>query len=178
MLKPKEYLDAGLRVAPIRKGDAHPPFNEWQKRQFKASDFKQHHGIALVLGQPENNPIVDVDLDIPETVQLADTILPNTGCVFGRFSNPNSHRLYRTKGPTKKWKHPKVGCLVELRSAGALTNAPPTIHADSGEEKEWARCLPKQIQAVGYDELVTHINTLASCALLARLWPQTQGIRP
>lgn len=175
MLKPKEYIDAGLRIAPIKKGEAHPPFNDWQKRIFKASDFKQHHGIAIVLGQPESNPIIDVDLDMPESVQLASTILPDTGCIFGRFSNPQSHYLYRVKGTSRKWKQNKIGSIAELLSSGHVAVAPPSVHS-SGEHKEWHKCEPKQIQTIGYDELIDRINTLASCALLARLWP-TQGMR-
>ena len=176
MLTPREYLDNGFKIAPVRKGEQYPPFENWTNREFKASEFKSHHGIAIVCGRPENNPIVDIDLDIPEAVRLAPLLLPNTGCIFGRLTNPKSHYLYRANGPTKKWKQNKIGCIAEIRGLKAITVAPPSPHHKTGEDREWDICLPKQIQVIGYDELVDKINTLASCAMLASLWP-TAGMR-
>ena len=175
MLTPREYLNAGFKIAPVRKGEMNPPFKDWVNKEFKASDFKSHHGIAIVLGRPENNPIVDVDLDIPEAVRLAPVILPNTGCIYGRLTNPKSHYLYRAKGDTKKWKQNGIGCIAEIRSLKAVSVAPPSLHT-TGEQREWDVCNPKQIQTIGYAELESKINLLASCAMLAHLWP-TAGMR-
>ena len=176
MLTPAEYIKAGFRVAPIKKGGAHPPFDNWQNREFKVRDFKQGHSIAIVCGKPDRNPVVDVDLDHELAIRLASAVLPNTGCVFGRLSAPSSHRLYRSKGATHKWHVNGIGMLVELRSKGATTLVPPSVHSDSGEERAWEECKPAQMQAVSYKELKKACNVLASAALLAHHWP-TRGMR-
>lgn len=176
MLTPSEYIKAGIRIAPLKKAGVHPPFDNWSEREFKAGDFKSHHDIAIVCGRPDRNPVIDIDLDHELTIRLASAILPKTGCIFGRLTAPRSHWLYKSSGPTKKWKVNGIGMLVELRSVGGVTVCPPTEHAKTGEIREWDECKPEHIQTVGYDELTSRLNVLATAALLAHCWP-TQGMR-
>ena len=43
--------------------------------------------------------LIDVDLDHPLAVELADEFLPPTASVFGRVGKPRSHRLYVVTEP-------------------------------------------------------------------------------
>jgi hypothetical protein len=56
-----------------------------------------HQNIGVLLGKP-SAWLVDVDLDCPEALVVAESLLPDTGCIFGRRSgNPDSHHLFVSK---------------------------------------------------------------------------------
>jgi hypothetical protein len=98
--------------------------------------------VGVVLG----NGLVDIDLDCPEAIALADKYLLPTNSVFGRVSKPRSHRLYQcdTVAPTRTFRDPITGdMIVELRGdmkdgrPGMQTVMPGAIHVKSGEWIEW-----------------------------------------
>ncbi len=100
--------------------------------------------IGVLLGEP-SRWLVDVDLDHPLAVEMADEYLPATESVFGRAGKLRSHRLYYVTAPVDTQQHrlPKAKSesgkgkmIVELRSTGAQTVFPPSIH-DTGERIEW-----------------------------------------
>jgi hypothetical protein len=88
--------DRGWKVIPLV--DKRPICSNYVGRKYNASQFRNRN-VGIVLGS-WSNWLVDVDLDCPEAVELADLYLPATGSMFGRASKPRSHRLYRAVGAT------------------------------------------------------------------------------
>ena len=93
--------------------------------------------IGVLLGEP-SGWLIDIDLDHVQAVVEAENFLPATGAIFGRASKRRSHWLYRATSPiaTHKRQHAETGMIVELRSTGAQTVFPPSVH-QSGEPIEW-----------------------------------------
>jgi hypothetical protein len=93
--------------------------------------------IGVLLGEP-SRWLVDVDLDHPLALALADSYLPPTDSVFGRAGKRRSHRLYYVTGPvsTRQWRVGKKQMIVELRSTGGQTVFPGSVHP-TGEIIEW-----------------------------------------
>ncbi len=117
-------------------------FNGWPKLRLTEDTIPQYfngrpQNVSVLLGEP-SDWIVDVDLDHPLCVALADQFLPATTAVFGRPSKPRSHRVYRVSRPvaSKTFKSKSAGMLVELRSTGLQTVFPPSTH-ESGEPIAW-----------------------------------------
>ena len=70
-------------------------------KQIKQLDqFKDFSNVNIATGG--DSLIVDVDLDCPEALELADAFLNPTGMMFGRESTPRSHRLYKVIDLNKK----------------------------------------------------------------------------
>ena len=106
---------------------------------------------------------------------MADSFLRQTMCEFGRPSKPRAHRFYHcvdVPAPLKL-SAPDGTCLVELRSTGQQTVAPPSVHP-SGEAITWASDGgPALVEGA---MLSRHVAHLAAAALLVRHWP-TKGQR-
>jgi hypothetical protein len=70
---------------------------------------------------------------------------------------------------TTKWEDPDGPMLCELRSTGAQTIAPPSLHP-SGEELAWSdEGEPARIAAPTLERAVARV---AACALVSRHWPE------
>jgi putative DNA primase/helicase len=138
----RRYAQRGWSVLPVPHQSKNPGFRGWQELRLSESDLPDHfngkpQNIGVLLGEP-SGWLIDVDLDHPRAVELAQEFLPPTPAVFGRKSKPRSHWLYRASGPvaTKKHKSKSAGMIVELRSTGAQTVFPPSTH-ESGEPIIW-----------------------------------------
>lgn len=138
----ERYLERGWRVLPIPYRQKRPTVKGWQTLEIEREELQRHFigvrlNIGVLLGDPSNG-LIDVDLDHPRAVALAEQYLPPTGLVFGRPGKPRSHWLYRVSGPiqTKKYKSKQQGMIVELRSTGCQTVVPPSTHV-SGEAITW-----------------------------------------
>ena len=136
------YVRRGWSVVPIPHRSKNPGFKGWERMRLAEADLPQHfnsapQNIGLLTGEP-SGWVVDVDLDHPRAVELADELLPPTPAVFGRPGKPRSHRLYRVMGPmaTLKKKSKSAGMIIELRSTGCQTVVPPSTH-ESGEPITW-----------------------------------------
>ena len=92
-----KYQRRGWRLVPIPAGQKGTFEQGWQTRNYALGDFSAGGNVAVLLG-PRSGELVDIDLDCPEALALADTYLPATGAVFGRASKPRSHRLYTSAG--------------------------------------------------------------------------------
>jgi len=152
------YLDRSCfyAVVPLAPQAKAPRHKDWPKRSFDVGDFKPGDNIGVKLGEPSGG-LVDVDLDDPIALGLADKYLPPTEAVTGRPSAPRSHWWYRCPGAkTRKWKLPEHGMIVELRSTGNQTVVGPSIHP-SGERYEKLRGEPAEIEP---DTLVPAIEKL------------------
>lgn len=114
-----------------------PVRNDWPNVRIEAADVKEHFAakdnVGIILGEP-SSWLVDVDLDCPDAIELADQYLPPTPAITGRPSTPNSHRWYISPGAsTEKHTDPRDGSMiVELRSTGGQTVVGPSVHP-SGE---------------------------------------------
>lgn len=136
------YCRRGWAPVPIPHRSKNPGFDKWEQSRIKEADAPAHfkgqpQNIGILLGEP-SGWLVDVDLDQPRCVALADQFLPPTPAVFGRPGKLRSHRIYRVSAPvaTKKHKSKSAGMLVELRSTGMQTVFPPSTH-ECGEAITW-----------------------------------------
>lgn len=119
-----------LRWNPVDLQDVADRFDEWAE--------KGSSNIGLALGEPSGG-LVDIDLDHAKTTRLKDHFLPRTAMRSGRAGRPNSHYWYIVEGSlpgTRRYKMGDGSVSVELRSTGAQTVIPPSIHP-SGEDYRW-----------------------------------------
>jgi DNA polymerase-1 len=183
------YLKHGHIPVPVpRVGDCKGPnLLGWQKLRPEPADLDvlfpsgEPLNIGLLLGAPSGG-LIDVDLDWIEAVVIGPFFLPETGRVSGRESKPKSHYWYRSDRPPNKasdaFDDPvpsksKKKRIIELRSTGAQTVVPPSIH-ESGERVVWHSF--GDPAEVDIDDLRQAVRKIAAAALLARHWPK-QGSR-
>ena len=176
-----EYRARGWFLIPVparRKGAVE---KEWQTRSFGPADFPPGGNVAVILG-PRSGELVDVDLNSPEALGLADLYLPPTGAEFGRPSKPRSHRLFVSPSAVyDSFADPTSGeTLLELRARSITggehaTLLPPSV-AD-GERRAWHGEI---ISPAIYDatKLRRRCAFLAMASLLARHVSQTAAERP
>ena len=140
----QQYIEGGRAPIPIPARTKRPTVDGWQNLRIGWDEVEEHFrptdNIGVLLGEP-SGLLIDVDLDHPLAVELADQFLPETESEFGRKSKPRSHRLYRVSAnvATYKRKLPKshdAKMVVELRSSGCQTVFPGSIH-EAGEPIEW-----------------------------------------
>ena len=99
----KRYFNRGWFTIPVPFRSKKPVIKKWQTLRIQAADIPAHFAtepvnIGMLLGEP-SGWIIDVDLDHPRCVELADKYLPPTSATFGRSGKPRSHRLYRVTSP-------------------------------------------------------------------------------
>jgi hypothetical protein len=169
----REYIRCGWTVLPIPRGEKEPRIQNWPNLRLAETDLPAHFGnsenIGVILGEASGG-LVDVDLDSPEAVVLADSFLPNTGFISGRASKRRSHRFYSCD-PTPlphKFCDTDGSCIVELRSNGQQTVLPPSLHPSgelytSEQDDEPARAEGR--------EIAWRVACLAAATMLARHWP-------
>ncbi len=165
------YGARGWSTLPVRPGQKVPLLPEWQLTNQVPFSFSEHEpmNIGVRLGSASGG-LVDVDLDQPEAITVADAFLPATGSIFGRPSRPRSHRLY-VASPVPRhvgYKDTTGVMLVEMRTDKAQTVFPPSRHP-SGEAIAWHRY--EQPALVSPQELDAATRMVAAATLLARAWP-------
>jgi hypothetical protein len=139
-----EYRRRGWAIIPVPAGQKAATMPGWPAYRADLADLPQLFGtagnIAVVLG-PRSGELVDVDLDCPEALALADLYLPPTAAIFGRSAKPHSHRLYVARGTVhESFADPLGAMLIELRAAGRDGGAHATLFPPSiadGERREW-----------------------------------------
>ena len=97
------YTRRGWSVIPIPHRSKNPGFFVWQELRLSEADLVEHfnaepQNIGVLLGEPSGG-LVDVDLDHPRAVELAEQYLPPTPAVFGRKGNSVSIRVSQTAHP-------------------------------------------------------------------------------
>lgn len=173
-----EYLQHGWQPLPVPPGQKAPVLTDWPKLRLTSEQlphyFSNGINIGLLLGQASND-LTDIDLDDQKAVLLAPEFLPQTNMISGREGAPRSHFWCIAPGAvTKKFLDPvcadrKEATLVELRSTGAHTLVPPSVHP-SGERYEWYS--PLEPTTVNSDKLLSKVSELAAATLLARYWAE------
>jgi len=174
------YIQNGYYPIPIPHSEKAPILSGWPSLRLYEDQIPTYFdmeqmNLGLILGEASNG-LVDIDLDCQETRMLAGSYLPKTGQVWGRESSPSSHWLFQCTPVPKHmtFKDPVSGeMLVELRSDGHQTVAPPSVHP-SGEAVRFD--LDGEPSQVGADNLAKCVSNLAVVSLLARYWPN-QGSR-
>jgi P4 family phage/plasmid primase-like protien len=161
----RRYLSRDWSPIPVPHGEKRPRRKSWPDLRVTAETAPQYfngqpQNIGVLLGEPSHG-LIDVDLDHPLALKLADEYLPKTPAVFGRKSKPRSHRIYRVTGPieTKRFETESEKCIVEIRATGAQTIFPPSQHP-SGESIRWEDKTAEPAE-VSPEELVKGVTCLA-----------------
>jgi hypothetical protein len=175
-----EYHRRGFQVTPL--AGKQPTLKGWPKHELDEDELLRHffegRNVGIVLGG--DTGLVDVDLDNPLAIEVAERLLPDT-LKSGREKNPISHYWYLTY-PTpasKSYVLPapmakRLGVdhgdamLVELRSSGRQTMVAPSIHPDDGDKYRWH---PGEIREIDGEELERLVENVAVATLLALHWP-------
>ena len=148
----------------MRPHSKSPARRDWTSLRLNPEVFPEGCNIGLILGEP-SGWLVDVDLDCPEAIELADQYLPPTPAITGRPSAPKSHRWYIAAGATTEKHTDKSGSMiVELRSTGAQTVVGPSIHP-SGEIYETLDAQPATVPA---PMLAACVKALADAVIVRR----------
>ncbi len=148
----REYVRRGWRVVPIPFKQKGAVIRDWGQMALTEADlpayFDQPANIGLILGEP-SGWLVDVDLDCPEAIEIAERYLPPTPAVTGRPSKPRSHYWYYATGAvTKKHTDPVTHKMIaEFRSTGVQTVVGPSIHPDDREPYEILAAEPATVSA-------------------------------
>ncbi len=178
-----EYIRLGWSVIPVRARLKRPVDDKWPQLRVSAAEvpkyFAPDSNIGVVLGDVSAG-LVDIDLDCPEALELADVFLPATR-EFGRASARRSHRLYYSRhARTEKFADASRQMLVELRAnatdggEGLQTVFPGSVH-ESGELIEWDA--DQEIARITPEALRTAVARIASVALLMRSgWARERAI--
>lgn len=165
---------------PIRPRSKKPVDDRWQNIRLTADEMPAHfndgQNVGVHLGAPSDG-LVDVDLDCPEAVSVAERFLPSSKAVFGRTTRRRSHHMYVATPVPKYAKYadpdqPDKVTLVELRQDGHQTVLPPSTH-ESGEAITWdEEGEPARVDGA---LLTAAVAKVAAAALLARHW--RKGVR-
>ena len=165
----RAYRKRGWMPVPIPAGQKGPRISSWQNLRLSEDELPQHFNctgnIGLLLGEPSGG-LVDVDLDCPEAIELADEFLPPTTAVTGRPSAPRSHRWYRADDVRTTRHHDPQdrSVVVELRSTGGQTLVGPSVHP-SGEEYDRLDGEPARVDG---GELVAAVAELVQAIIRSR----------
>ena len=169
----RQLLRRNIAVVPIPRLEKGPTLSGWTDLKVKESElakyFSNNPNIGIILGTPSKG-LVDIDCDVPEASAAALILLPSTDLIHGRPSNPTSHFYFFCDLPPapKKFTGLDGKTIVEIRSTGQQTLAPPSVHP-SGEIIRWERRGdPTHIES---GILVVLAERIAAAALLARSWP-------
>jgi hypothetical protein len=172
-----DYRGRGFVVTSLR--GKRPVLGRWPERVLGEAELSRYFAdersnIGVILGGAGG--IVDVDLDNPLVVNVADLLLPDT-VKSGREKNPYSHYWYQCKPapPTRKYTLPRFMAgklmvepgehvLVELRSTGQQTMVPPSVHPDSGDRCLW---YPGEVHSIDGETLTNFVLDVAIATLLA-----------
>jgi hypothetical protein len=161
------YMSLGWKIIPIPRGEKGPRIPNWQNTEFAASDFPEGANIGVRLGDPSIG-LTDIDLDAPEAVFAARTLLVRSKMVHGRPSKPASHYWFVAVGSKSEvFKDVDGSVLVEIRSTGGQTVLPPSIHP-SGELISWD--VFSEAPLIAAADLRQSVVLVAVAALLGRHW--------
>lgn len=171
------YKRRGYAPVPIALGTKQPPFKSWQNFDPAPEELLEHFettGVGLILGD-RSGGLVDLDLDSPESVALADAFGLKSGMEHGSPNKPRSHRWFKVDTSTgiTQFKDPDGKMLAEVRGNGGQTVVEPTPYPAGGNYAWDSFHEPAELPTA---ELLDRATRLAIASLLARHWPE-QGSR-
>jgi Bifunctional DNA primase/polymerase, N-terminal len=123
---------------PVPGGTKAPKLPGWQKLDLGPADlpryFTPRSNIGIAFG-PKCGDLVDLDIDCPEALALADLFLPKTEAEFGRLSKLRSHRLYISPGATyEAFADPLIAELAKERGEKPAKDILLELRADGGHQ--------------------------------------------
>jgi Bifunctional DNA primase/polymerase, N-terminal. len=130
------WLEKNVYTVPLRSRSKRPKDKAWPhlrlvQENFDKGVFKPGDNIGALWGEASDHA-TDIDLDMEESVAVAEHILPET-FIYGRVGKEYSHYVYRVIGAeTKKWQTQELGTIVEIRSTGSQSVIPPSRHPEGG----------------------------------------------
>lgn len=177
------YMGRGWTPIDLPLNGKAPGRDNWQSERLDEGELRTRldgpRNLGLLMGEPSDG-LVNVDLDSPEAVALADHFLPRTDLVSGRESVGKAHRWYVCpEVETKKFQALKSGegsqgsggeMILEIRSTGSQTVVPPSVHP-CGERYSWFSGEDDDPAGVKAKDLVRACRELATAALIARHVP-------
>lgn len=185
-----EAIAEGFTPIPLTSSKK-PYTRGWQDIKWDSEDqselietFENAHkagntNIGLLLGAPSSG-LIDVDIDHPIAERLSG-LLPETEMVSGRKTRPGTHRWYMVDGDlplTKAYTLHTGEVSLEIRSSGAQTLIPPSIHPEGDpytwEYAPWGGEVGPSI--VDGKELQAQVALIGLLSVLTHAWPD-QGSR-
>ena len=130
------WLEKNVYTVPLRSRSKRPKDKAWPhlrlvQENFDKGVFKPGDNIGALWGEASDHA-TDIDLDMEESVAVAEHILPET-FIYGRVGKEYSHYVYRVIGAeTKKGQTQELGTIVEIRSTGSQSVIPPSRHPEGG----------------------------------------------
>src|SRR4051794_2673411 len=88
-----ENRKRGFGIVWLVGGEKKPTRRGWTLKSQEVGDYSPGANLGLMTGVVSGD-LVCIDLDSPQAVALADSILPPTGMIDGRVCKPRSHRWY------------------------------------------------------------------------------------
>lgn len=132
----KYWRELDVYTVPLRSRSKRPKHTNWTKLRLDGEQldraFQKGDNIGAILGEPSND-LTDLDLDLWEACRVAPHIMgkEHETFTYGHREKPESHFLYRCRGAvTQKWQTKELGTIVEIRSTGAQSVLPPSLHPD------------------------------------------------
>jgi len=96
------YRRRGWQPTPLEAGAKKAVRAGWQNEILDdaviENAFPSKANVGVRMGRVSGG-LVDIDLDSPEAVAMADEFLPRTDAIFGRPGKPRSHRLFKVVDP-------------------------------------------------------------------------------
>lgn len=170
-----QLFDHGICVIPVERGTKKPAakFGDWTRLDLTRDQIKQIFSNPYNIGVhwgPASDWRIDIDLDTDEAVYAASFFFKKT-YTYGRKKRPNSHLIYKCEGAeTKKYPFSEGEgvMLLEIRSKGAQSVVPPSIHPD---DDQYCIASPNySTRTISLDELTKAAERTAVAALFARHW--------
>lgn len=175
----KHWLALGVKPVPLGSKSKRPKGESqggnakgWTKLRVTEETvgqfFEPGDNVGALWGEP-SNWLVDIDLDVKEARLAAVKLLPET-FIYGRQSSPGSHYIYRCSGiTTTKYQTKDIGTIVEIRSTGAQTALPLSIHPD-GERYRIEHDV--DFMQISRAELNKRIKLVAAAAIAGYYYPE------
>ncbi len=174
------YIGKGYKIIPVEFQGKKPKHGvvkygeSWTDTVISESSqikdyFADQSNIGIRLGEISGY-LTDIDLDCPEAVGVAKFFFKDSSS-FGRKGAGITHYMFKCAGSkTLKFTDPKNGeTILEIRSDGAQTVVPPSVHT-SGELIEWHNEIdPQEIE---WEDLLRKVKKVAGFSLLAKHWQE------
>nr|MDP9486628.1 phage/plasmid primase, P4 family [Actinomycetota bacterium] len=175
-----DYTRRGVRVTPLNGKE--PILRSWQNRLLDEEDlsglFLEGRNVGALLGEPSGG-LTDVDLELPQAVEAADHLLPET-LTYGRNKAPRSHRLFVCTPALRSSRYsltkPMASdlgmgssrdrtMLVELRSTGLQSVLPPSVHPLDKDLYRWEGGVLLEVAGEEFEILVREVATATLLSL-------------
>jgi putative DNA primase/helicase len=173
-----DYLTEGFSPIPVGYRSKEPKIKGWPQLRISANNIGDYFNgeptnIGVLTGTPSGG-LVDVDIDSPDALKFAPHFLPQTNCIFGRLSNPQSHWLYRVDDLGSCERFVGDTTVIELRGQKHYTLFPGSIHP-GGERIEFAYPKDHTPSVSSWIELTKSATKIAIATELRKRW--APGIR-